>query len=184
MAHLLACRALPPVPTPTPEPEPAADLVLHAPQDGPAPQPGTSKWVDLRTVPVPVASDATTVSLPRGGPMEMLNRLHTRTPSPEGEGGGRASGAVGGRAISPLPSTAAGSSVDSAVTLYLPNEGTSSCPNVAWGAVKKPPRPSLAMGLGLREEVIRRRHSDWRYGLQVPPKTKSRTPGVGRAKEK
>ena len=109
--------------------------------------------------------------------------IRDRSPSPAGEGGGRASGAAGG-ANSPLPSTAAGSSVDSEATLHLPNDGTSSCPNVAWGAVKKPPRPSLAMGSGLREEVIRRRHSDWRFGPKVPPKTKPRTPGVGRANEK
>ena len=61
-AHVLASRALPLVPTPTPEPEPIVDLVIHAPRDCPDPQLNTSQWVDLRTVPVPVASDTTTVS--------------------------------------------------------------------------------------------------------------------------
>ena len=79
-AQLLACRALPPVPAPTPEPEPTGDLVFHAPQGGQDPQPSTSQWVDLRTVAVPVASDTTTVSLTHGDPMEMLNRVHTRSP--------------------------------------------------------------------------------------------------------
>ena len=41
------------------------------------------------------------------------------------------------------------------------------------------------MGTGIREEVMRRKHqADWRYGPPVPPKAKSRTPGVGKAKEK
>ena len=140
--------------------------------------------MDLKTVPVPVASDTTTVSLPRDDPMEMLNRYHTRSPSPEEVGGERAFGAVEGGAYSPLPSTAAGSSVESSVTVHLPGQETSSCPNMSWGAVKKPPRPSLTMGAGLREGVMRRRHSDWRFGPQVPPKPKARTPGVGSAVEK
>ena len=119
-----------------------------------------------------------------GDPLDMLNRLRTGSPSPVESGGVSASVAVEGGAVSPPPSTPAGSSVDSSVTLHLPSEETTSCPNVAWGAVRKPPRPSLTMGTGLREEVMRRRHSDWRYGPPVPPKTKSRTPGVGKAKEK
>ena len=53
----LASRALPPVPAPTPEPEPTVSVVVPAPLGCPDPRPGTSQWVDLRTVPVPVASD-------------------------------------------------------------------------------------------------------------------------------
>ena len=176
----LASRALPPVPAPTPEPEATVSLAVPAPLGCPDPRAVTSQWVDLRTVPVPVASDATTVSLPRGDPMEMLSRVHTRSPSPEGAGGARAVGAVGGGVDSPHPSTPAGSSVDSSVTLHLPRDETSSCPNVSWGAIRKPPRPSSA----LREEVMRRQHSDWRYGPQVPPKPRARTPGVGKDREK
>ena len=58
----LASRALPPVPAPTPEPEPTGNLVVHAPLGCPDPQPST------------------TVSLPHGDPMEMLSRVHTRSP--------------------------------------------------------------------------------------------------------
>ena len=40
-----------------------------------------------------------------------------------------------------------------------------------------PPPPTISGPVSLG-------HSDWRYGPPVPPKTKSRTPGVGKAKEK
>ena len=121
----------------------------------------------------------------------MLNQLHTGPPSPDVPGGASVSVAVGGRAVNPPSSQESVSEKilaeymedPSAETIHIPSGNTSSCPNVAWGMPpRKPPRPSS--GVGLREEVMRRRHADWRYGPPVLPKNKTRTPGVGKAKDK
>ena len=128
-------------------------------------------------------------SLTTGDPMDMLNQLCTGPPSPNVPGG--ANVAAGGGADHPPSSqeSVSGNTLaeyveePSAVSIHIPSGNTSSCPNVAWGMPpRKPPRPSS--GVGLQEEVMRRRHSDWRYGPPVLPKAKARTPGVGKAKDK
>ena len=116
-------------------------------------------------MPAPTASDLP-LTPTNGDPMDMLNHLRTGSLSPVESGGAGVSVAVEERVDSPPPSTPAESSVDSAVTLHFPSGETSSCPNVAWGAVKKPPRPSLTMGTGLREEVMRRDMPTGGMGLQ------------------
>ena len=99
--------------------------------------------------------------------------------------------AVGGGAVNPPSSQESVSEKTlaeymedpSALSIHIPSGNTYSCPNVAWGMPpRKPPRPSL--GVGLREEVMRRRHADCGYGPPVLPKNKTRTPGVGKAKDK
>ena len=138
----------------------------------------------MGTVPAPTASDLTPTPA-NGDPMDMLNHLRTESSSPLDSGGASVSVAAEERATNPPPSTPAEYVEDSSVAIHIPSGETSSCPNVAWGvALKKPPRPSLAMGARLREEVMRRKHADWRYGPPVPPKARTRTPGVGKAKDK
>ena len=143
-------------------------------------------------MPVPTATD-TKSSLVTSDPMDMLNQLHTGLPSPDVPGGASVSVTVGNGAVNPPLSHGSVSEKtlaeymddSSSVTIHIPSDNTSSCPNVAWGMPpKKPPRPSSGMGSGLREEVMWRRHADWRYGPPVPPKNKTRTPGVGKAKDK
>ena len=173
----------------TPGPNPIGNPDADVLPSGLDPPLGISQWVDLGTVPVPTASD-TIPSLVNGNPMDMLNHLHTESSPPYVSGGASGSVAVGNGAVNPPPSqgavldkTLAEYVGDSSVTIHIPSGETSSCPNVAWGvSLKKPPRPSLGMGTGLREEVMRRKHADWRYGPPVPPKSRSELRGWGKQK--
>ena len=146
--HKLTSRDLPPVPPPTPGPNQVGNPVADVLPSGLDPPPGTFKWVDLGTVPVPTATD-TQPLLVTGAPMDMLNQLRTGPPSPNVPGG--VTVAAGGGADHPPLSqeSVSGNTLaeymeePSAISIHIPSGNTSSCPNVAWGMPpRKPPRPS------------------------------------------
>ena len=140
----MAGRDLPPVPPPTPGPNLAGNPDAGVLLGGPDPPQGISQWVDLGTVPVPTAIDPQPPQT-TGNPMDMLNQLCTGPPSPNVPGGAHV--AAGGGTDRPPSSqeSMSGNTLAeyveeaSAVSIHIPSENTSSCPNVAWGCLRGNP---------------------------------------------